>query len=134
MKQFTIRNGNFTETGNFSAYTAEGSRIHVPGRIMTSLGLTAEKPVAFPFYVLAEESEITPFIPGTKTPQTNPDGTLVVAIRTTAKSAYLTEDSMFDASNDSKLLAVKAQRHFVKTTQALGLTTEDIRAFANASI
>lgn len=135
MKQFTIRNGNFvTETGNFSAYTAEGKRMFVPGRLMSSLGFSADQPIKYPFYILADEETITPFKPGTKELQYDKDGVVITALRYTAKSAYLDKVSMFDATNDSAILAAEAKAHFVKTTQELGLTAADVTAFANASI
>ena len=136
MKKYSIENGNFTENGNYSGYTAEGKRIHIPGRLMNSIGFSIDKPVpsGSQFFIVAEESEINPFIPGTKTPQTNSDGTLVVSLRTTAKSAYLTKEALFTASNTSKLLDAEADAHFNKSVKELGLTEADITAFANASI
>ncbi len=134
MKQFTIRNGNFvTGTGNFSAYTAEGKRMFVPGRLMSSLNLTADT-IKYPFYILADEETITPFKPGTKELQYDKDGAVITALRYTAKSAYLDKTSMFDATNDSAVLAIEAKAHLVKTTKELGLTDADVQAFANASI
>jgi hypothetical protein len=41
---------------------------------------------------------------------------------------------MFDATNDSAVLAIEAKAHLVKTTKELGLTDADVQAFANASI
>jgi len=134
MKKLSIQSGNFSEGGNFSAYTADGARTFVAGRIMESLGFTKDQPVKFPFYLLAEETEITPFIVGTKTPQTNADGTLVLVKRNTAKSAYLTKDAMFIAANEGKTLEAEATAHFNKSVKELGLTEADITAFANASI
>jgi hypothetical protein len=134
MKKYSIENGNFSENGNFNGYPAAGGRIHIPGRLMASIGLTADKPITFPFYILAEEKEITPFVVGTKTPQTNPDGTLLLVKRQTATSAYLTKEAMFTAANTSRTLELEGEAHFNKSVKELGLTDADVQAFANASI
>jgi hypothetical protein len=122
-----INNGQFTAVGNFTGYTATGLRVHIYQRQMSSIGWEDIEDVKFPFYCLATEKEITPFLADGKTPgeKTN---------RLTATSVFLTVDALAEAKGESVLVEAKVNTIIAKQAAAAGLTEDTIKDLLSVAV
>jgi len=57
MRKLLVSNGNWTDNGNFSGYTASGERVHIYTRQLEALGLKKGEKVPLPLYCTAQERE-----------------------------------------------------------------------------
>ena len=114
-----INNGQFSTSGNFSGYTATGVRVHIYARQMAAIGWEADEDVKFPFYALAKEKEITPYMADGKTLSETK------TMRLTATSVFLTVDALAAAKGETVLVEAKVNSIIAKQAVAAGLS-EDI--------
>jgi hypothetical protein len=126
MKTYTINNGAFTSTGNFSGYTAKGVRVHFHKRQMESLGWSVDEDVTFPFFSIGDEKEIT---------TRDKDGELtdITVMRLTALSAFKTKAEIVQAYADDALLDVEIQQAVKTQATSAGLSETQVNALALAS-
>jgi hypothetical protein len=116
MKNYVINNGSFTAAGNFTGYTALGERVHIYGRQMVSCGWEDIADVKFPFYCLAVEKEIQPFMADGKTP------TGETVKRLTATSVFTTVEQLAEAKGATILVEAKVNNLIAKEAVAAGLS------------
>ena len=123
-----IYSGNFTSNGNFSGYDATGTRIHVPGRLIESLGYNKDNvaTIQFPLYAVVASREFNVLGEDQK-----PTGE--VFNRLQAGSLFKTEDSLIQAVNAYAKLTLKAQSELVKTAKSLELTDEVLKELITAA-
>jgi hypothetical protein len=122
MKTVAIISGNFTETGNFSGYNASGTRIHVSGRTMESAGIKKGDTVKFPLFVTVVEREFNVL-----DENGNPKEGETFK-REQAGAIFTNKQSLIEAVNADKLLAVEAEADLKAKATAVGLTQEAINA------
>lgn len=132
MKNYVINNGAFTESGNFSGYTALGVRVHFHKRQMESLEWNKNEDVKFPFFCIAEEKEIGKLDDSGK-PVVDANGVEVTSKRLTALSAFKTKAEITQAHADSALLDVEIAKAIQTQATSAGLSESAISALANAS-
>ena len=53
VKFITVNGGNFTDVGNFTAYSINGDECHIPSKVMEGAGVD-KNTIKFPFYVIAK--------------------------------------------------------------------------------
>lgn len=121
MKTVAIISGNFTDNGNFSGYNASGTRIHVSGRTMESAGIKKGDTVKFPLYATVVEREFNVL-------DANGNPTEEKFTREQAGAIFTNKQSLIEAVNADKLLAVEAEADLKAKATAVGLTQEAINA------
>ncbi len=127
MQTIRIISGKFTGNGNFSGYNAAGNRIHVPARLMETIGLSVDSKIQFPLYALVVEREFSSV-------DVNGQPTGEKFKRSQAGSIFLDQQSMIDAVNGDKLLSLEAEEQLVSTAKSKGLSQKSIDALLNAVI
>jgi len=123
-----INNGQFSANGNFSGYTATGIRVHIYARQMSALNWEADEDVKFPFYALAKEKEITPYLADGKTPSDTK------AIRLTATAVFLTVDALAAAKGEEVLVEVKVNTIIAKQAVAAGLSEDALKDLLSVAV
>jgi hypothetical protein len=123
-----INNGQFSANGNFSGYTATGVRIHIYQRQMSAIGFDADEDVKYPFYALAKEKEITPFMADGKTLSETK------SIRLTATAVFTTVDSLAAAKGEVVLVEAKVNSIIAKQAVAAGLSEETMKDLLSVAV
>jgi hypothetical protein len=123
-----INNGQFSATGNFSGYTAAGIRVHIYKRQMSALGWEEIEDVKFPFYCLATEKEITPYLADGKTPAAEK------AIRLTATAVFMTVEQLADAKGEAVLVEARVSNIIAKQAVAAGLSEEAVNDLLSVAV
>jgi hypothetical protein len=132
MQKFVINNGNFTEKG-FSAYTATGIRIFLHERQITALGYSKnDKPVQYPFYVLAEEKSYGARLDDNKQPIPNADGTFGITGRLTATAVFKTIEAMGQAFVDNATLEHRINKMVNDAVKSYDVNPESVASLASA--
>ena len=118
MKQTQINSGKFTTAegskGNFTGYNAKGERIFINKRQMSSIGVTKDAEVKFPFYALIDTKKIT-------TRDENGEITNVKVDRLQALSVFKTVSELTQAVNADIMLEIAAASELKTVATAAGL-------------
>lgn len=122
LKTVRIISGNFAVGGkNYNGYLSNGERVFIAGRQMASLGWKEDADVKFPFYALMTTKTWNRLGADGK-----PNGETFDRIQ--AGSIFTSEEAMFDAFNEDRLLNAKAEQHYQTKAKAAGLSLEDLTA------
>lgn len=132
MKEFRIISGKFTTAGNFTGYTAKGTRIHLYGRQMESLGFKEDKDVKFPLFGIAEVKTINPFDENGE-PKMKADGTPELTDRLTALSVFKSKEDLVEVYVEEATLGMDIQKAIATKASSAGLTEEQVNQLANQS-
>lgn len=123
-----INNGQFSANGNFSGYTATGVRVHIYARQMSAIGWEADDDVKYPFYALAKEKEITPFMADGKTLSETK------SIRLTATAVFTTVDGLAAAKGEVVLVEAKVNSIIAKQAVAAGLSEDTMKDLLSVAV
>jgi len=123
-----INNGQFSANGNFSGYTATGVRVHIYQRQMSAIGFEADEDVKYPFYALAKEKEITPFMADGKTLSETK------SIRLTATAVFTTVDALAAAKGEVVLVEAKVNSIIAKQAVAAGLSEDTMKDLLSVAV
>jgi len=123
-----INNGQFSVNGNFSGYTATGVRVHIYARQMSAIGWEADDDVKYPFYALAKEKEITPFMADGKTLSETK------SIRLTATAVFTTVDALAAAKGEVVLVEAKVNSIIAKQAVAAGLSEDTMKDLLSVAV
>jgi hypothetical protein len=123
-----INNGQFSANGNFSGYTATGVRVHIYARQMSAIGWEADDDVKYPFYALAKEKEITPFMADGKTLSETK------SIRLTATAVFTTVDALAAAKGEVVLVEAKVNSIIAKQAVAAGLSEDTMKDLLSVAV
>jgi hypothetical protein len=130
-KNYVINNGNFSNSGNFSGYTALGDRVHIFKRQMAALGWEKPSDVKFPFYAIATIKEIGQLDANAK-PVVDANGAPLVSDRLTALSVFKTRDEIKQSHAYAALLDIEIQQEIKAQATSAGLSEKMVEAIANA--
>ncbi len=123
-----INNGQFSANGNFSGYTATGVRVHIYQRQMSAIGFEVDEDVKYPFYALAKEKEITPFMADGKTLSETK------SIRLTATAVFTTVDALAAAKGEVVLVEAKVNSIIAKQAVAAGLSEDTMKDLLSVAV
>lgn len=122
-----INNGQFTAAGNFTGYTAAGVRVHIYKRQMAQHNWEENEDVKFPFYCLAIEKEIIPFLADGKTPGEK-------TTRITATSVFMTVEALAEAKGESILVEARVNTIIAKQAVANGLSEDALKDLLSVAV
>lgn len=116
-----------TGTGNFTAYTANGTQLFVPARMMESLGLKKDEMPTFPMYAFSNKRMIGVFVPGTQDLQMEADGVTPVQVeRDEITALFLDKKAFAEVANAEFGLELELREHRRALATSAGLNEDAV--------
>jgi hypothetical protein len=95
---------------------------------MSAIGFEADEDVKYPFYALAKEKEITPFMADGKTLSETK------SIRLTATAVFTTVDALAAAKGEVVLVEAKVNSIIAKQAVAAGLSEDTMKDLLSVAV